>query len=70
MQPRLGKRLPQLRDVDLHHLLRRVRHVLAPEGVDDLLAGDGAVRVQEQDREERPLLPRRDLQRRVVNENL
>ena len=56
MQPRFGKRLPQLRDVDLHHLLSRVRNVLGPESVDDLLAGDGAVRVQEQDREERPLL--------------
>ena len=30
VQSRLGKRLPQLRDVDLHHLLRRVRHVLRP----------------------------------------
>ena len=68
LQPRLRKRLPQLRDVDLHHLLRRVRHVLAPEGVDDLLAGDGAVRVQEQDREERPLLARRDLHLRGSSE--
>jgi hypothetical protein len=56
--------------VDLHHLLRRVRHVLAPERVDELLAGDRAVRVQEQDREERPLFARRDLHRHAIAQNL
>ena len=39
VEPRLRQRLAQLRDVDLHHLLRRVRHVLAPEGVDDAARG-------------------------------
>src|SRR5215218_1244248 len=70
MQPRLGKRLPQLRDVNLHHLLSRVRHVLAPEGVDDLLAGDGTIRIQQQHREERPLLACHDLQRDGTIERL
>jgi hypothetical protein len=50
VQPRLRKRLPQLRHVDLHHLRRRLRHVLAPEAVDELLPGNRAVAVQEQDR--------------------
>ena len=70
MQPRFGKRLPQLRDVDLHHLLSRVRNVLGPESVDDLLAGDGAVRVQEQNREERPLLACSHVQRRMTAAHL
>ena len=70
VQPRLRKRLPQLRHVDLHHLLCRVRHVLAPERVDELLAGDRAVGVQEQDREERPLFARRDRHRHAIAQDL
>ena len=70
VQSRLRQRLPQLRDLDLHHLLRRVRNVLAPERVDELFARDRAVRVQEQDRKERPLLPGRDPHRHVIAENL
>jgi hypothetical protein len=70
VQPWFGKRLAQVRDVDLHHLLSRVRDVLAPESVDDPLAGERAVRVQKQNREERPLLACRDLQRRVAIEHL
>ena len=70
VQPRLRKRLPQLRHVDLHHLLCRVRHVLAPERVDELLAGDRAVGVQEQDREERPLFARRDGNRHAIAQDL
>ena len=70
VQPRFGKRLPQLRDVDLHHLLSRVRNVLGPESVDDLLAGDGTVRVQEQNREERPLLACSHLQPRMTTAHL
>ena len=70
VQPRLRKHLPQLRHVDLHHLLRRVGHILAPERVDELLAGDCAIRVQEQDREERPLFARRDLHRHAIAQDL
>jgi hypothetical protein len=56
--------------VDLHHLLRRVRHGLAPERVDELFAGNRVVGVQEQDREERPLLARRDFHRHAIAQNL
>ena len=69
-QSRLGQRLPKLRDLDLHHLLGGVRHVLAPERIDELFARDRAICVQEQNRKERPLLPCRDPQRPVVTENL
>ena len=57
------KCLAQLRDVDLHHLLCRFRHLLTPQGVHELLASDGAVGLQQQDRQQRPLLSRRDRQR-------
>ena len=70
VQPWFGKRLAQVRDVDLHHLLSRVRNVLAPEGVDDPLAGERAVCVEKQNREERPLLACRDLQRHMTIEHL
>jgi hypothetical protein len=56
--------------MNLHHLLGRIRNVLAPESVDDPLAGDCAVRMQEQHREECPLLARRDLQRHMTIEHL
>jgi hypothetical protein len=48
--------LAQPRDVDLHHLLRRLRHVLAPEVVDDPVGRERAVRVHEQQRQERTRL--------------
>jgi hypothetical protein len=67
---RLGQRLAQLRDLDLHHLVGGLGHVLAPERVDELVARDRAVRAQEQDRQESPLLPGRDSHRHVVVENL
>jgi hypothetical protein len=51
-----GQDLPQLRDVDLHHLLSAVRHVLAPELVDDAVDRERAVGVDEQEGQERPLL--------------
>ena len=62
LQAGLGEHLAQLRDVDLHHLQRRFRHPLAPERVDDLLTAHRAIRVQEQQRQQRPLLARRDRQ--------
>ena len=70
VQLRGGQHLAQLRDVDLHHLLRGLRDVLAPEVVDDPVERDRAVGVEEQEREERPLLACRDLQRRMTIEHL
>ena len=49
LQPRLGQRLTQLRDVDLHHLLRRLGDVVAPQLVDDPVTRDRSVRIQKQD---------------------
>src|SRR5205823_9340520 len=45
-----GQRLAQLGDVDVDGLPRRGRRRLAPELVDQALAGDELVRVQEQGR--------------------
>ena len=70
VQARLGQDLSQLRDVDLHHLVGRVRRIIAPERVDDLLAGDGAVRVQEELREKRALLACRHLHRLALAKHL
>jgi hypothetical protein len=70
VQSRLHERLPQLRHVDLHHLLRRFRDVLAPERVDELLSRDRVVRVQEENCKERPLLAGRDVHRGAVTQNL
>ena len=63
VQARLGKHPAELRDVGLHHLPRRVGDGVAPQVVDDPLARDRPVRVQEQHGEQRPLLARRDRQR-------
>ena len=50
-----GQRLPQLGDVDVDGLLGRRRRRLAPELVDQALARDELVRMQEQDRQDEPL---------------
>ena len=51
-----GQHLTQVRDVDLHHLLRRLGHVLAPELVDDALDRERPVGVDEEERQEGALL--------------
>ena len=51
-----NQRLAQLGDVDVDGLPRRWRRRLAPELVDQPLACDELVRVQEQDRQDEPLL--------------
>jgi hypothetical protein len=51
-----GQHLTQVRDVDLHHLLRRLGHVLAPELVDDALDRERPVGVDEKERQEGALL--------------
>src|SRR6476659_399538 len=51
-----SKRLAQLGYVDVDGLLRRRRRRGAPELVDQALAGDELVRVQEQNRQDEPLL--------------
>jgi len=56
--------------VDLHHLLGRLGQVIAPEVIDDPVAGNGPAGVQEQEREQRPLLSRREPNRRVAVENI
>ena len=51
-----GQHLPQLGDVDVDRLSGRGRRRLAPELVDQALARDELVRMQEQDRQDEPLL--------------
>ena len=47
-----GHRLAQPRDVDLHHLGRRRRRLLAPEPVDQALGRDGRAGVERQHRQQ------------------
>jgi hypothetical protein len=44
--------LAQLRDVDLHHLASALGRVVAPQLVDQAVAGDRQVRVQQQQRQQ------------------
>ena len=47
-----SQRLPQVRDVDVDGLPRSWRRCNTPDVVDQTLAGDQLVRVQEQDRQQ------------------
>ena len=51
-----AERLAQVRDVDLHRLLCRLRPLILPERVDQALGGDDLVRVQEEHRQQRAVL--------------
>ena len=61
-----GQHLSQPRHVQLDHLGRRFRHLLAPEGLDELLQRDGVIRVEKEPGEERPLLAPAELERRAT----
>src|SRR5215211_1662250 len=52
LQPLRGEQLAQVGDVDLERRPRRLRGVLAPESVDQCVAGDDLVRMQEEDRKQ------------------
>ena len=65
-EPGLRERLAQLGHVRLHHLLRRARGPLAPEIVDDPVPCDRLVRVEQEERQERPRLAGRDRERRAA----
>ena len=56
-QDPVRKDLAQLRDVDVHHLDRRRRHLLAPQRVHDRVDRHGAVDVDQQARQQRAALP-------------
>ncbi len=60
LEDAVGQHLSQLRDVDLHHLLCGVGDGLAPEVVDEAVGSDGPVGVEQQPREQSPLLAARD----------
>ena len=64
------ERLAQLRDVALERLRRRVRSLLAPEVLDEALARDELVGVQQQDREQLALPPATDRDRSIAIEHL
>ena len=51
-----GHRLAQLRDVELHHLRRRRRRLVAPQPVDQALGGDRRAGVEREHREQGPRL--------------
>ena len=52
--------LAELRHIDLESVGRSFRRPFAPDGVDETVSGDDAVRIQEQDGQERPRLPAPD----------
>ncbi len=54
-QPR-RQLLAELGDEDLHHLRRALRHLLAPEVVDETIDRHDPARVKQQQREQRLLL--------------
>ena len=60
------QRLAQRRDVDVDHLDRRLRDVLAPQVVDEALDRDRPVGVQQQPREQRARLATPELERLAV----
>ena len=62
----LRQLLAELRDEDLHHLLRALGRLVAPEVVDELSDRHDAAGVQEQQREQRLLLPAAQLNARHV----
>ena len=68
-QPIGPKSLAQLRDIALKRLRRGFRRLLAPEVVDQPVDGDHAVSVQQQDREQRARLCRRQRDRLSVDES-
>src|SRR5581483_1699471 len=64
------ERLAKLRDEDLHHLRCRRRSVVAPQVADEAVGGNGAVGVEQEPREERPLLPVPEENRRGAVDDL
>src|SRR5207342_1520152 len=48
--------LAEARDIDLHHLLRRLGHVLAPEAVDDSIERECPIHVDQEQRQKRSFL--------------
>jgi hypothetical protein len=56
LEPLGAEELAQAMDVDLKRVSRRRGWIVAPERFDQAVTSDGLVRVQKQEREERPLL--------------
>jgi hypothetical protein len=54
----LGKRLAQAGDVRLDHLDRRLGRLDAPQAVNEPVHGDDPVQIEQEQREQRPLLRR------------
>jgi hypothetical protein len=62
----VGEHLAQLRDVQLDHLGRGRRRLLTPEPLDEPVRRDRRARVQRQQRQQGPWLPRADRHRLVA----
>ncbi len=58
--------LAELGDEDLHHLGRAVRHLIAPEPVDEVVHRHDPARLEQQEREQRPLLAAGQVERACV----
>lgn len=64
------KRLPQIRDIDLHGMCRRPRWVLSPHQVNESISGDNVVGVEKKDGENRSLFRGTKLDRNPVFQDL
>src|SRR5207253_2833221 len=61
---------PQLRDVDLQRFLRRRGRLLLPKRVDQTVAGHDAVRLQQEECQQRALLLPTKIERQPVRSHL
>src|SRR5437868_6823874 len=66
----LAEELPQLRDVDLQRFLRRRGRLLLPKRVDQTVAGHDAVRLQQEECQQRALLLPTKIERQPVRSHL
>jgi hypothetical protein len=66
----VGERLAQPPDVVLHHLGGALRRLLAPQSLDQPVGGDGAIGLEPQHRQDRPLLRSAEGHRMVVDAGL
>jgi hypothetical protein len=65
-----AQRLTKLRDIALEHVARRRWRLLVPDGVDQALGRHHLARVQEEDRQHRPLRHPTELNQIAVAERL
>src|SRR5437868_4720151 len=62
LQPLFAQKLAQLRDVDLHGLLRGLGRLVLPKRVDQAAGRDDAIRLQQEYRQQRALFLRAEVE--------